>query len=54
MEVHIWIMELGVIALEISDAQIRLNSNSLYCDAFLEIKIAFSEVPINTKVVDIS
>ena len=38
---------------EISAVQISLSSNSLSCDAFLEIKMAFSEVPMTTKVVDL-
>ena len=50
-EVRVWIMDLGVIAPKISVAQIRLNTNSLSCDAFFKIKIKFSEVPITNKVV---
>ena len=53
MEVLFWIIEQGVMAPEISAAQMSPSSNSLSYDAFLEIKITFSEVPMNTKVVDI-
>jgi hypothetical protein len=53
MEVLFWIMELGVMAPEISAAQRSPSSNSLSCGAFLEIKMAFSEVPMTTKVVDL-
>ena len=52
MEVPFWIMELGVTAPEIGAAQINPSSNSLSCGAFLEINMEFSEVPMNTKVVD--
>ena len=38
---------------KISAAQIGLSSNNLSCDAFLEMKMAFSEVPMNTKDVDL-
>ena len=53
MEVPFWIMELEVMAPEISITQRSLSSNSLSCDAFLEIEMAFSEVPMTTKVVDL-